>query len=632
MTASDTLPGLVLENARRLGDRPAMREKDLGIWRTHTWQEYAGHVRDFALGLQSLGFGQGDKLCVIGDNRPRLYWAQFSAMAVGGIAVPVYQDSIATELAYVLQDADVKVVVAEDQEQVDKILSIRDQIPSLEVIIFDDPRGMTDYRDDMLKPFGEVEALGADVHGQNPTRFEEVVNALDASNIAMMAYTSGTTGKPKGVMLSHQNLVSAGRIYAENEDIQSDDDFFSYLPLAWIGEALYGMTVSVIVGCTSNCPEGPETIERDLRELGPTGLIAAPRVWETMLSRIQVRANDASALKRVVFRTFRDVGVKAETLIAEGKPVPVHIRLLRWLGEFVVYGPVRDQLGLRRAKWSFTGGAPLGPDTFRFFRAFGINLKQVYGSTEVSGLVSFQLGHDGNPDNVGLPCPGIDVKIAENGEVLVKSPGVFQGYYKNEEATQEAIDAEGWFHTGDAGIIEKSGHLTIIDRAKDVGKLSDGSAFAPQYVENKLKYSPYISEAVAFGHDRPHVCAMIAIDFNTVSNWAERLGLPYSTYMDLSQKAEVRDLVSEEIRRINLTLPEVSRIRRFLLLAKDLDADDEEVTRTRKLRRSFIAQKYQRVIDAFYDGQGEVELSTEVTFEDGRKSMLETQLTILEAA
>ena len=325
MTTTETLPGLVLDNARRLGEQPAMREKELGIWRTYTWREYCEHVRDLALGLQSLGFGAGDKLCVIGDNRPRLYWAQFSAMALGGMAVPVYQDSIASELLYVLQDADVKVVVAEDQEQVDKILSIRGDLANLALIVFDDLRGMTSYRDDMLKSYDEVEALGAEVHAGNPARFEQAIAGLDAGDIALMAYTSGTTGKPKGVMLSHANLISAGRIYVENEDIRSDDDFYSYLPLAWIGEALYGMAVNVIAGSTSNCPEGPETIDRDLRELGPNGLIAAPRVWETMLSRIQVRANDASALKRWVFRIFRDVGMTAETLIAEGKPVPVPV-------------------------------------------------------------------------------------------------------------------------------------------------------------------------------------------------------------------------------------------------------------------------------------------------------------------
>ena len=621
-----------MQSARARPQAPAMREKSLGIWRTYGWRDYADQVQNLALGLHSLGFGRNDKLCVIGDNRPQLYWAELAAMSLGGVAVPVYQDAIASELAFVLGDADVVAVVAEDQEQVDKILGIRTEVPALRLLIYDDPRGLQDYDCDILHAFERVQALGAELRAEQPTLFEQAVDRLDAEEIALLAYTSGTTGTPKGVMLSHANLVRSAEVFVANENVAASDDFLSYLPMAWVGEAMYGLTVSLLVGCACNCPEAPGTVQRDLRELGPTGFVAAPRVWESMLSSIQVKAGDASRLKSWIFRTFRDVALKAEALASEGAPLPISLRLRRWLGEYLVYGPVRDQYGLRRAKWCYTGGAPLGPETFRFFRAFGVNLKQVYGSTEVSGIVSLQADGEANPDTVGRPCPGIDVRIADDGEVLVRSAGVFQGYYKNPEATAEALDPDGWFHTGDAGILESSGQLTIIDRAKDVGRLADDTPFAPQFVENKLKYSPYISEAVSFGHDKPFVCAMIAIDYDTVGSWAEKRGLAYTSYMDLSGKPAVRDLLREEVARVNKSMPEVSRIRRFLLLAKDLDADDEEITRTRKLRRGFIAEKYAPVIEALYDGEDQVELATEVTLEDGRKTKLAATLSILEAA
>jgi long-chain acyl-CoA synthetase len=619
--------------ARTRPDAPAIREKNLGIWRTFSWRDYADQVRDLALGLKSLGFGPGDKLCVIGDNRPRLYWAQIAVMSLGGVAVPVYQDAIATELAFVLGNADVVAVVAEDQEQVDKILAIRDKLPNLRLLIFDDPRGLADYDADILFAFERVQALGAASRTDHPDTFATLVESVRGEDIALLTYTSGTTGSPKGVMLSHANLVKSAEIFVAHENMAAGDDLLSYLPLAWVGETMYGMTVSLLVGCACNCPEGPETVQRDLREIGPTGFLAAPRVWETMVSSIQVKAADASPLKSWIFRTFRDAAQRAESRAAAGEAIPFGLKIATWLGEYLVYGPVRDQFGLRRARWCYTGGAPLGPETFGLFRAFGINLKQVYGSTEISGLVSLQKDGEANPNNVGRPCPGIEVALADSGEVLVRSPGVFQGYYKNGAATAEVLDSDGWFHTGDAGIIEPSGHLTIIDRANDVGRLVDGTPFAPQFVENKLKFSPYVSEAVSFGHDKPYVSAMIAIDYDTVGSWAERRGLAYTNYMDLSGKPVVLDLLRDEVLRINQSLPEASRVKRFLLLAKDLDADDEEITRTRKLRRGFIAEKYQSVIDALYhDDDEDVALTTEVTFEDGRKVMLETTLRILEAA
>jgi long-chain acyl-CoA synthetase len=398
--------------------------------------------------------------------------------------------------------------------------------------------------------------------------------------------------------------------------------------MAWVGDLFYTMVMSLSVGFTCNCPESPETVQRDLRELGPSAVLAPPRIWENMLTSVQVKAADSTPLKRWVFERFRAVAERAEILRADGKPVPLALRLGCLLGEFFVFGPIRDQLGLRWARWAYTGGAPLGPDTYRFFRSIGVNLKQVYGITEVTGFVSQQPDAEANPTTAGRPYPGIEVRVAERGEVLIRGAGVFKGYFKAEEATREVLDADGWFHTGDAGFFDPRGHLVIIDRAKDVGRLADGTPFAPQFIENKLKFSPFIREAVAFGHDRPFVAAMVAIDLGTVGNWAERRGLPYTSYMDLSQKAEVSELIREEIVKCNATLPEAAKARRFLLLAKDLEADDAEMTRTRKLRRSHIADKYAPVVDAFYAGKNEVELATVVTYEDGRQATIHSRVRI----
>src|SRR5262245_45960801 len=605
-----------------------MREKDRGIWQAHTWREYRDQVRDLALGLAALGFKRGDKLSVIGDNRPRLYWAQIAAQSLGGVSVPVYQDSIARELAYVLDHAEVSVVVAEDQEQVDKILALRDQLPRLSLIVYDDPRGMTHYRHEWLKSYGDVQELGQRFGQEHPGFFEAELDKGRSEDVAMFAYTSGTTGNPKGAMLTQQNLIGTGAILIKSEDVRLDDEWLAYLPMAWVGDSLYTMVINLMVGFTVNCPESPETVQRDLRELGPTAVLGPPRIWENMLTGIQVRAADATPLKRWIFERFRRAAEEAEILRAEGKPIPAGLRARCSLGEFFVYRPVRDQLGLRRARWAYTGGAPLGPDTYRFFRSFGVNLKQVYGSTEVTGLVSLQPDAEANPTTAGRPCPGVDVKIGERGEVLVRSAGVFKGYYKNDEATREVIDGEGWFHTGDAGFVDPQGHLVIIDRAKDVGALQDGTPFAPQFIENKLKFSPYIRKAVAFGHDRPFVTAMIAIDPSTVGSWAERRGVAYTSYTDLSQKPEVRALIRDEIRRGNETLPAAQKVRRFLLLTKDLEADDAEMTRTRKVRRRHVAEKYAPVIDAFYSGRRDVELTTAITYEDGRQGTLKSTVQI----
>ena len=627
-----TLPRLLQRNARELGARPAMREKDRGIWQTWNWRQYHDQVRDLALGLASLGLHRGDRLSVIGDNRPRLYWAQVAAQSLGGISVPVYQDSIAKELAYVWNHAEVSVIVAEDQEQVDKVLALRDELPSLRLVVYDDPRGMTGYRHDWLKSFEDVQEAGRKFGVEHPGFFESEVEKGGPADVAVISYTSGTTGSPKGAMISHANAIGVAESFRQVSRLVPEDTSLAYLPMAWAGDSVYTLFAGLVAGFCANCPESPETVQRDLRELGPSTLLAPPRIWENMLTAVLVRAADATPLKRRTFEYFRSAAERAEILRTEGKPVPAGLRLATALGEFFVYGPVRDQLGLLRTKWALTGGAPLGPDTFRFFRSIGVNLKQVYGSTETTGLVSLQPDREANPSTAGRPVPGVEIKIGDRGEVLVKGCTVFKGYFRNEAATQEVIDPDGWFRTGDAGFIDPRGHLVIIDRAKDVGALTDGTPFAPQFIENKLKFSPYVREAVAFGNDKPFVAAMIAIDPDTVGNWAERRGIAYTSYMDLSQKAQVREMIRDEIRRGNETLPEGTRIRRFLLLTKDLEADDAEITRTRKVRRRYVADKYATVIDALYGGAAEAELSTSITYEDGRQATIRSRVSIEDVA
>ena len=628
MTVGATLPQLLRRNAERVPNRTALREKDLGIWQSYSWQRYWEEVRDLALGLAAAGFGQGDKLAVIGENRPRLYFAQLAAMSLGGVAVPAYQDAIASELAYVLDHAEISVVVAEDQEQVDKILSLKDRLPHLKLLVYDDPRGLLNYDDPLLKSFEVVQAEGRAFGAAHPGHVEAVVEAAKPGDLCLFSYTSGTTSRPKGVMLSHANLLDPAETFAATEGIRASDEHVAYLPMAWVGNSLFSLALHMHVGFTCNFPEKPETLRRDLREVGPTMALAPPRLWENALTEIMVRAADATPVKRRVFDFFRWVAERAQLCVAERRPVPVGLRLLRGVGEFFVYGPVRDQFGLRRARIVYTGGAPLGVDVFRFFRAFGVNLKQVYGATELSGLCSVQPDAEVDPETVGRMLVGMEARIAEHGEVEVRSPGVFQGYYKQPDESREAITEDGWLKTGDAGFIDSRGHLAIIDRARDVGRLYDGTSFAPQFIENKLKFSPYVGEAVIFGESRSFVAAIIAIDASTVGKWAERHNVSYTSFQDLSARPEVLGLIRDEIRKCNTGLPEATRIRRFLVLNKEFDADDDEITRTRKIRRRFVTEKYAAVLLAFYSGDEAVELSTEITYEDGRKALLQSRLAI----
>jgi long-chain acyl-CoA synthetase len=628
MSSAPTLPRLLCRNACDSAGRPAIREKNRGIWRSLTWEQYWTEVRDFALGLAAHGFGRGDKLSVIGDNRPRLYFAQLAAECLGGVSVPVYQDSIAAELAYVFDHAEVSVIVAEDQEQVDKVLSLKDRLPHLRLVVYDDPRGLGGYEEPLLKSFDEVNAAGREFGAAHLGHVEAEIAKGDAEDLALLSYTSGTTGHPKGVMLSHANLLFAAEAFAKAETIRPSDDMLCYLPMAWIGDSLLSLVLHQLVGFTANCPEGPETVQRDLRELGPTIGIAPPRIWENMLTSIRVRAADATPMKRRIFDFCQRLAERAALARADGERPSLAARLGLFLGEFFVYGPVRDQLGLSRARWFYTGGAPLGPETFRFFRSLGVNLKQVWGATELSGLASLQPDGEANPDTVGPVLAGTELRIAEDGEVQIRSAAVFQGYYKQPEATRQALTADGWYRTGDSGFVDERGHLVVIDRAKDVGKLDDGTPFAPQFLENKLKFSPFIAEAVAFGHQRPFVVAIVAIDLGTVGNWAERHNLAYTSFQDLSAKPEVRRLIRSEIAKANATLPAAARVRRFLLLNKEFDADDNEITRTRKIRRRFVAEKYAAVVEALYGGADAVELSAAITYEDGRTGTLTSTIAI----
>jgi long-chain acyl-CoA synthetase len=625
---TDTLPKLVARNAAADPGGAGMREKTRGVWQTYTWADYQDHVRDFAHGLASMGFKRGDKLSVVGDNRPQLYFAQVSAQALGGVSVPVYQDSIASELVYVLNHAETSVIVAEDQEQVDKALSLKDQLPRLRSIVFDDPRGMWAYDDPILCSFESVMEAGRAFGKANPDFYAKEVAKGAAGDTAMIAYTSGTTGAPKGAMLSHRNMIATAEAFVEVNEIKAGDDWLSYLPMAWVGDAAFSLGMALVAKATANCPENPETVQRDLRELGPDAVLAPPRIWENMLTTMQVKTDDASPLKRRTFEHFRALAERCELKRSDGNALSLVERLGLAVGQILVYGPVRDQLGLRNARWCYTGGAPLGPDTYRFFRSFGINLKQIYGATEATAMIACQADAEANPNTVGRPIPRVEVKIDDRGEVMLKGPNVFKGYFKQEEVTRDTVTPDGWLKTGDAGFFDKQGHLVIIDRAKDVGKLTDGSAFAPQFIENKLKFSPFIREAVAFGDQRPFVAAMIAIDMQTVGTWAEKRGIAYTSFMDLSRKGEVATLIGEEIAKANATLQDMQQAKRYLLLNKELEADDAEMTRTRKVRRKFVAEKYANVIDAFYGGKNSAEVTVEITFEDGRKSTMTSIIAI----
>jgi len=633
---ADTFPKLLLENAARIGDRPACREKDLGIWQTWSWKDVAAEVRALACGLAAMGFRRGDKLIIVGDNRPRLYWAMTAAQAVGGVPVPVYQDSVAKEMAFVVEHAEARFALAEDQEQVDKLLEIRQSAPTLETIVYEDARGMRNYGEDFLQDFESVQEKGRAYDRDNPGFYEKSVAEGKGGDTSVMLYTSGTTGNPKGVVLTHENVMRTARNNQEMEGLNEADDILAYLPMAWVGDHIFSFGQNYTAGFCVNCPESAATVMQDLRDIGPTYFFAPPRIFENLLTTVMVRMEDAAPVKRRLFHYFMEVAQRVGTRILDGKPVAAKDRLLYWLGNILVYGPLKNTLGFSRIRLAYTAGEAIGPDIFDFFRALGINLKQLYGMTEASVFITVQPDGQVDPETVGTPAPEVEVKIADNGEVLFRGPGVFQEYFKNAEATRETKDREGWVHTGDAGLFNDSGHLKIIDRAKDVGKLNDGTLVAPKYIENKLKFFPNIKEAVAFGHERDYVAAFVNIDLVAMGNWAERHNIAYASYQELAVHPDVQEIVRQHVEQVNRDLSQDpnlggSQIRRFLILHKELDADDGELTRTRKVRRNFIADRYAELIEALYSDRDECHVETEVTFEDGRKGMIKADLKIVDA-
>ncbi len=633
--ALDTFPKLLRDRAQRFGDRPAMREKDLGIWQSWSWKEAAREIEDLAAGLAVLGFRRGDKLGIIGDNRPRLYWAITAAQCLGGIAVPIYQDAIAAEMEYVLDHAETRFVVAEDQEQVDKLLAVRERLPKLEGILYDDPRGLRHYEQPFLHAYAAVQAQGRERRERDPGFLDREIAQGKGDDIAAILYTSGTTGQPKGVMLSYDNVIQPARSGIEREGLTEREEVLAYLPIAWAGDHIFSYAQSYCAGFCVSCSESGATVMLDLRELGPTYFFAPPRIYENILTQVMIRMEDAGWAKRRLFHYFMGMARRVGGALLDGASVSAWDRLRYGLGRVLVYGPLKNTLGFSRIRIAYTAGEAIGPDLFTFYRSLGINIKQLYAMTEAS-ILCIQPDGQVKPDTVGTPVAGVEIKIAETGEVLYRSPGVFAGYFKNPTATAEAKRPDGWVHSGDAGFFGEDGHLRIIDRAKDVGKLEDGTLFAPKFLENKLKFFPYIKEAVALGADRPYAAALINIDPQAVGNWAERNGITYGSYQELAGLDAVYDLVRDCIEQANRDLaaePHLagSQIKRFLILHKELDADDGELTRTRKVRRRFIAERFGPLVAALYSAAGSAKIETEVSFEDGRKGVLKAELKIRDA-
>jgi long-chain acyl-CoA synthetase len=637
--AALTFPRLLLQHAQTRPGKSAFREKDLGIWQTWNWQQVNEEVRALACGLAAIGFKRGMNLAIIGDNRPRLYWAMMAAQALGGVPVPLYQDAPAADMIYVLEDGEIDFAIVEDQEQVDKLYEIK-QSTSLTMrishIIYDDERGMRHYAQSELTWYAKLQEIGREYDKAHPDFYMSQIEAGKPDDVAIMLYTSGTTGKPKGVCQTHGSLIAAATGGVSFDKLTEREEILSYLPMAWVGDNLFSYAQALVAGFTVNCPESSETVMTDLREIGPTYYFAPPRIFENMLTTVMIRMEDASFIKRKIFHYYMEVARRVGSVILDDKPVSAVDQLNYMIGNLLVYGPLKNVLGLSRVRVAYTAGAAIGPDLFRFYRSMGVNLKQLYGTTETCAYVCLQ--PDGNIkfDSVGLPAPGVEVTLADNGEVLVRSTAMLKEYYKRPDATAEVIDANGYYHTGDAGIFDSEGHLKIIDRAADVGKMVSGDMFAPNYIENKLKFFPFIKEAVAFGNDRDKVCAFINIDMEAVGNWAERRGIAYSGYTDLAAKEEVYLLILECIEKVNAdlaseTLMSGTQVHRFLVLHKELDPDDDELTRTRKVRRKFIAEKYAVLIDALYAGKTSQYIETQVKFEDGRQGKVAADLKIREA-
>jgi len=635
-----TFPRLLLDHAARRPDAPAMREKEYGIWQTTSWSAMAHLVEAIACGLHQAGLTRGEHMVVIGANRPRLYATMLAAQSLGAIPIPLYQDAVGAECVFPINNADVRFAVVEDQEQVDKMLEIQPQCPQLTHIFYDDPRGLRNYDQPGLGGLEELVGAGQAFAKAHPDFFKDEIEKAQPADVAAMFFTSGTTGNPKGVVHTHSTLIDRAAVGARFDKLTEQDEVLAYLPPAWIGQNIFSYAQWLVAGYVVNCPESGATVTIDLKEVGPTYYFAPPRVFEGLLTTVMIRMEDAGAIKRKMFHAFMDVARRVGPAKMDGKSVGLMDNLQYALGNFFVYGPLRNSLGLSRVRVAYTAGEAIGPDLFSFYRSIGINLKQLYGSTETAVFVCLQPDHEARADTVGVPCEGVEIKLADNGEILVKSPGLLKEYYKNPKATEEVLTADGWYHTSDAGFIDASGHLKIIDRVKDVGRIkggaNDGAMFAPKYVENKLKFFSQIKEVVAYGDQREKVCVMVNIDFEAVGNWAERRNLPYAGYTDLAGKPEVYELIRECVEKVNAdlsrdTLLAGSQISRFLVLHKELDADDGELTRTNKVRRGFIAEKYSALVDALYGGKTEQYIETQVKFEDGRTGSVSATLKIGDA-
>ena len=632
-----SVPALLHRNAEKFAKAPAYREKEYGIWQSWTWSQTRDEVEALALGLLDMGLAEGDFVAIIGRNRPYLYWAMMAAEMCGAVPVPLYQDANAEEMAYVMNHCGARFAIVGDQEQVDKIIEVQDQLPQFEQMIYLDPRGLRKYDHSALTPYADVQARGRATRDTHLAELKARQDKLDYDSIGVMLYTSGTTGKPKGVVLSNRNIIETAKSSSEFDNLRQSDDILAYLPMAWVGDFIFSVGQALWTGFCTNCPESESTMAVDLREIGPTYYFAPPRVFETQLTNVMIRMEDAGRFKKWLFDTFMAHARKVGPAILDGKQVSQWDRFKYKLGEFFVYGPLKNTLGFSRVRVGYTAGEAIGPEIFDFYRSLGINLKQLYGQTEATVFITAQPDGEVRSDTVGVTCPGVELRIGENGEVFYRSPGVFVEYYKNPESTADTKDAEGWVATGDAGFIEEdTGHLRIIDRAKDVGQMADGSLFAPKYVENKLKFFPNILEAVVFGNGRDECTAFINIDLTAVGNWAERNNIGYASYQELARHPQVMDTIQSHVEAVNASVAEDEmlsgcQVHRFVVLHKELDADDGELTRTRKVRRKIIAEKYDDIVTALYDGSKTISTETEVTYEDGRKGSIKATLEIREA-
>ncbi len=636
-TGLQSIPALLARNADRFGNMPAYREKEFGIWQSWTWADTARQIRDLALGFLVLGLRPGDHVAIIGRNRPAHYWSMIAAQMCGAVPVPLYQDAVADEMAYVLENCGARFVVCGDQEQVDKVLEVGDRAPAVEHIIYTDKRGMRKYDHARMNALADVQSEGRAAEARLGAALDSLVAGLGYDDTCVMLYTSGTTGKPKGVVLSNRNIIETARNTAGFDDLRQREEVLAYLPMAWVGDFIFSVGQAYWTGFTVNCPEGAQTMMTDLREIGPTYFFAPPRVFEGQLTNVMIRMEDAGPVKRWLFRHYMDLARRIGPRILERKPVGLLDRLRYALGDLLIYGPLKNTLGYSRIRVGYTAGEAIGPEIFDFYRSLGINLKQLYGQTEASVFITQQPDGEVRSDTVGVPSPGVEVRIAENGEVFYRSPGTFVEYFRNPDSTASTKDAQGWVATGDAGFFEEAtGHLRIIDRAKDVGKMADGRMFAPKYVENKLKFYPNILEAVVFGAGRGFCTAFINIDLNAVGNWAERNNIAYASYQELAGHPQIYETIRQHVEAVNESVardPMLSgcQIHRFLVLHKELDPDDGEMTRTRKVRRNVIAEKYADLITALYDGSASVYTETEVTYEDGRKGAIKATLQIADA-